>query len=97
MKLDAGIRLAWNPSKSETLKASRGVGFEDVLLAVQEGRLLRVVDHHNQARYPNQYMLIVWINEYAYEVPFVVDGQTWFLKTLYPSRKWVKFLTGSKD
>ena len=43
--------------------------------------------HPNKARYPDQQILVVNINDYAYAVPFVEQGQERFLKTIVPSRK----------
>ena len=73
--------------KNEKLKAERGVGFEQIIMHVQRGDLIDVVEHPNQSKYPNQQMLVVKIKEYAYLVPFVKDEEGKFLKTIIPSRK----------
>lgn len=44
----------------------------------------------NKEKYPNQKVLIVKMNNYAYAVPFVEEGEVWFLKTIIPSRKETK-------
>ena len=77
----------WNHDKNERLKAERGIGFEQVVLHIERGDLIDVVEHPNQSKYPNQQMLIVKIKDYAYLVPFVGDEETKFLKTIIPSRK----------
>ena len=77
----------WDRKKNETLKQERDIGFEDIVIAVEEGRLLDVLAHHNQRRYPNQKIFIVMVAEYAYLVPFVEDDEKIFLKTIIPSRK----------
>jgi hypothetical protein len=49
-------------------------------------------------KYPNQKMLIVNINNYAYIVPFVRDEKYIFLKTIIPSRKMTKkYLKGENS
>ncbi|MDO8492311.1 MAG: BrnT family toxin [bacterium] len=80
----------WNEEKNILLKAERGVCFEDVILAVEEGKLLESSDHGNKKKYPNQKILIVEIEGYAYTVPYVEDEEKVFLKTIIPNRKATK-------
>lgn len=77
----------WNEDKNQKLKDERGIGFEDIVIAIDEGRLLITLDH---SRRPNQKIYIVNIENYAYMVPFVEDEEKYFLKTIYPSRKMTK-------
>lgn len=77
----------WNSEKNESLKATRGISFENVVVAVESGGLLDIVDHPNRARYPHQKVLVVAIENYAYLVPFVEEDDHYFLKTTIPSRK----------
>ena len=77
----------WNYEKNERLKAERGLSFEQVILHIERGDLIDVIEHPNQSKYPNQQMLIVKIKNYAYLVPFVEDEEGKFLKTIIPSRK----------
>jgi hypothetical protein len=87
----------WNEDKCQTLKKERNIGFENIVLAIEEDHLLDVLDHPNKARYKNQYLLIVEINEYVYIVPAVRDKDIWFLKTIYPSRKYTDlYLPGKR-
>ena len=77
----------WNEEKNEQLKQSRGVSFEDVVLAIESGGLLDVLAHPNPRRYPNQKVLVVAVMEYVYLVPHVEEDDHVFLKTVIPSRK----------
>ena len=77
----------WNREKNERLKAERGISFEQVILYIERGGLIDVIEHPNQSKYPNQQMLIVKIKDYAYLVPFVEDEEGKFLKTIIQSRK----------
>ncbi len=77
----------WNHDKNEGLKEERGLSFEQVILHIERGDLIDVIEHPNQSKYPNQQMLIVKIKNYAYLVPFVEDEEGKFLKTIIPSRK----------
>ena len=87
-----------NHEKNAALKKRHGIGFEDVVVAFLERRLLSDIKHPNQDRYPNERIAVVAINEYIYAVPYILDGETRFLKTLYPSRKLQKqFFDESKN
>lgn len=77
----------WNSEKNETLKAERGVSFESIVVAVEDGGLLDILAHPNPAKYPRQRILVVVCDEYVYLVPFVEENDFYFLKTVIPSRK----------
>ena len=77
----------WDPEKNERLKLARGISFEEIVLAVEEGGLKDVLVHPNQRRYPGQVVLVVGYLEYAYLVPSVEEEAYYFLKTIIPSRK----------
>ena len=89
--------IRWNADKSLSLKAERGVSFEDVLSSISQGGLLSVMDHPNRAKYGHQKMLVVRIQDYAYLVSYVENEKEIFLKTIMPSRKATRdFLSGDK-
>lgn len=91
-----GVKLIrWSAEKSLSLKAERGVSFEEVLSAISQGGLLKVMDHPNRTKYGHQKMLVVRIRNYAYLVPYVESEQEIFLKSIIPSRKATRsFLLG---
>jgi uncharacterized DUF497 family protein len=77
----------WNHEKNEKLKLERGISFEQVVMHIERGDLLDIVHHPNQSKYPNQRLLVVEIQDYAYLVPFVESDKGKFLKTIIPSRR----------
>ena len=81
------VRFDWNPEKNEWLKAERNISFEDISLLLAEGRLWMVMDHPNQQKYPEQQVFLVPIDGCIYFVPFVMNDDTFFLKTAIPNRK----------
>jgi uncharacterized DUF497 family protein len=83
-------RYKWNAEKNALLEQERGVTFEDVVHKIEAGALVIEVEHPNPSKYPNQRILIVDIDGYAFLVPFVPDGEDIFLKTIIPSRKATK-------
>jgi len=86
--------FSWDKAKNEKLIKERGVSFEDIVSCIAEGRVLDLIVHPNLARYKNQMMWIVEKDNYAYLVPFVMDGDRLFLKTVIPSRKDTKKYLG---
>jgi len=73
--------------KNESLKAARGISFENVVVSVESGGLLDTVDHPNPDKYPRQKVMVVAIENYVYLVPYVDEDDYYFLKTVIPSRK----------
>lgn len=76
-------------SKSVWLRQERGLGFEEIISLIEEEGVEAVYPHPS-AKYPNQFICEVVVETYVYIVPFVVEGNKAFLKTLFPSRKATK-------
>lgn len=88
----------WNNEKNEQLKEERGISFEEIILAIENGDLLDVLEHPNQNRYENQRIFVIKAHNYAWLVPFVENETEIFLKTIIPSRKATKqYLRGGTD
>jgi len=77
----------WNPDKNKLLYKTRGITFDEVVQAISDGYAVSDVPHWNKKKYPMQRIITVVINGYAYLVPYVKDGENYFLKTIIPSRK----------
>ena len=75
--------IKWNALKSERLKRTRGVSFEEIIAS----RLIDIRKHPNRV---NQKILIYQHKGYLWAVPYVIEGEAIFLKTIYPSRKLTK-------
>ncbi|MFN0117595.1 MAG: toxin [Elusimicrobiota bacterium] len=82
--------IVWNYEKNEWLKVWRGVSFEQVLLLIEDGKILDIIEHKNKKKYPNQRVIVVEIANYVYSVPFVETKKEIFLKTIFPDRKLTK-------
>ncbi len=80
----------WNQEKNQYLQRTRYISFERIVVAIDEGFVLDILEHPNKEKYKNQYLIIVDIEDYAYVVPSVVNDDVWFLKTIFPSRKYTK-------
>lgn len=90
--------IDWDEGKNAKLKAEREICFEDVLTAIDDGRILADKEHSNKLLYRRQRVLVVEIDHYAYLVPYVEDDDKIFLKTIIPSRKATRiYLKGEKS
>ena len=76
-------QIRWSPLKSQRLKRTRGVSFEEIIHA----ELLGIRDHPSRG---DQQILIYDYKGHVWVVPFVIEEEGIFLKTLYPSRKYQK-------
>jgi len=85
-------QIRFSAEKNALLKAERGIGFEDVILAIEMGQVLDDLIHPNKEKYPNQsiFIILITVKDYVYLVPYVEDETTLFLKTIIPSRKMNK-------
>ena len=77
----------WGPEKNDQLMAERGISFEQMVVAIEAGGLPDVLAHPNPSKCPNQKVLVVASDGYAYLIPFVEQEDHFFLKTVIPSRK----------
>ena len=87
----------WDEEKNKKLKKERDIGFEDVVIALNEEMVLHRGDHPNQKKYPGQKIVVVAIKDYAYVVPFVEDNEKIFFKTIIPNRKATKKYLRKED
>ncbi|MDA3924861.1 MAG: toxin [Kiritimatiellae bacterium] len=90
-------KFKWNVEKNEQLAKQRGITFEEIMERIESGVKVFDTEHPNKKKYPNQRILIVELDGYAYMVPYVVDKDEFFLKTIIPSRKATKKYFGDKN
>ena len=84
------MQIRWSYEKNSILKQTRNVSFEDVENAIMNDKVLDIIPHHNQEKYPHQELMIIQIRNYTYYVPFVMNEEEIFLKNIIPSRKYHK-------
>jgi hypothetical protein len=78
------VMIRWNPAKSEGLKKERGVSFQEM---IEKGHYLLTLEHTSRGH--QRMMLFDW-EGYVWAVPYVVNGEELFLKTMFPSRHYTK-------
>lgn len=90
--------IKWNTEKEAKLLSDgtrAGIGFADCVIAIDDGRVLDNLPHPTR---DNQRLLVLNIEDYAYVVPYVIeDDGSWFLKTVFPSRKHTAIYLSKKS
>ena len=82
--------FSWSKKKNQLLASERGISFEDIVLYIEMGFLLDVLEPPNQEASAGQKILVVQIDDYVYLVPFLENDHEIFPKTIIPSRKATK-------
>jgi uncharacterized DUF497 family protein len=82
----------WNEEKNKQLKKHRSISFEEIVLCIQEGKLVTILENPNQKKYPNQQLYLIDYRKQIYVVPFVNNKEEGviFLKTIFPSRHYTR-------
>ena len=83
--MSGGVNYKFSAEKNALLKKQRGIGFDDIIFLLENDCLLEIA-HNKSSNHLNQEIIVIRINEYAYIVPFVRNGDEVFMKTIYPSR-----------
>ena len=86
--------IKWNEEKNQLLKIQRGIDFDQILEKIESGNIVGRKVHPNLAKYPNQQIFIIEIDNYIYYVPFIETEDALFLKTIIPSRKLTRKYKG---
>ena len=84
------MKYEWNPGNNEWLKKERQISFEQIIFHLSRGDVWKIADHPDQSNYPGQNLYFVIIDSYIYIVPYVVEKEHIFLKSIIPSRKATK-------
>lgn len=88
----------FSADKNASLIRERNISFEEIIAAIEDGKVLDIVEHPNQQKFSHQKMYIVYADDYVYLVPFVEEGNgEIFLKTIIPSRKAKKQYLGNEE
>jgi uncharacterized DUF497 family protein len=94
MKPELTKTFRWNTDKNNQLQQERQINFQTIVSSIEGDKLLDIIQHPNQEKYPNQRIFIVEIDRYVYLVPFIENETEFFLKTIIPSRKMTKKYLG---
>jgi len=91
------ITYNWNTEKNLLLKETREISFEQIVMHIEQGDLIDIIQHPNSEKYSNQKVLIINVKNYIYTVPFIENSNERFLKTIIPNRKFTKKYLGGQN
>jgi len=78
----------WDREKNDRLIKERNISFERIVIAIESGYVVDILEHHNQKKYKDQILILIEIDSYIWVVPTIMDKDSFFMKTAYPSRKF---------
>ena len=81
------MKFAYDTEKDVKLRAERFISFDEIIVLIEDGHLLDVLEHPNHDRYSGQKIYVIDIDDYVWLVPHVQNANEIFLKTAFPSRK----------
>jgi len=84
------LPIYWSDEKNMKLIQDRNIWFENVLIAIENNKLVSVIRNPSK-NHPHQECMVINIDNYIYLVPFVQDDEKIFLKTIFASRKYTKY------
>ena len=86
------MRFLWKDDKNDLLKQHRNISFEQIVLSIENRKVVDVFEHPNQEKYKGQIFILVESDSYIYVVPAHISdsGEECHLKTIYPSRKFTE-------
>lgn len=84
------MKYEWSPEKNEWLKVERNISFEKIIFHLSKGDIWKIADHPDQKNYKGQKIYFVVVENYIYLVPYIIEREYIFLKTIIPSRKATK-------
>tara|TARA_B100000683_G_scaffold242663_1_gene251544 strand:+ start:42 stop:311 length:270 start_codon:yes stop_codon:yes gene_type:complete len=84
----------WDNSKNEKLQKERQISFERIVIAIEDGKLLEVLENPNRQEYAHQLLLLVEIDQYVWVVPTIQEKDRYFMITAFPSRKYTREYLG---
>jgi uncharacterized DUF497 family protein len=88
------MNFKYSDEKNELSFNKRGITFINVIESIAENSILLDFEHPNKEKYPDQRILVVSINNYPYCVPYNKIGDTLFIRTIYPARKFRNSIPG---
>ena len=86
------MKFDFNTEKNEILKKERNISFEQIIESIAVNGVLLDFPHPNIEQYPDQRIFVVEFNNYTYCIPYVRNKNIIFLKTIFPSRKFMSLI-----
>ena len=90
------MEFVYDEAKNRKLFETRGLTFEQAIEVIAKEGVLLDFQHPNSEAYPNQRIMVIAIDNYPHCIPYVIDGDTYVLKTIFKDRRF-KYLLEDSD
>ncbi len=90
------MEFVYDEAKNRKLSETRGLTFEQAIEVIAKEGVLLDFQHPNSEVYPNQRIMVIAIDNYPHCIPYVIDGETYVLKTIFKDRRF-KYLLEKND
>ena len=90
------MEFIYDEKKNQILFEQRGLTFELAIEIIANEGVLLDFQHPNAETYPSQRIMVISINNYPHCIPYVMDGDTFVLKTIFKDRRF-KYLLEERD
>lgn len=64
-RMEQDVKFVFDSEKNNKLKIERGIGFEDIIEAIYDGKILDIIPHYNHHKYSHQNVILVEIDNYV--------------------------------
>ena len=90
------MEFIYDEKKNQILFETRRITFEQAIEIIAEDGVLLDFQHPKTEEYPNQRLMVIAIDKYPHCIPYVMDGNTFVLKTIFKDRRF-KYLMEEHD
>ncbi|MDD8017240.1 MAG: DUF4258 domain-containing protein [Bacteroidota bacterium] len=77
--------IIWDQEKERKLLFERNIDIREIAELIVSGEYVDILENPSR---PTQQIFVVRYHGYVHVVPFVIDGDTIILKTVFPSRRF---------
>lgn len=91
------MEFIYDEEKNNLLFETRGLSFEQAIEIIARDGVLLDFQHPNSKLYPNQRIMVISIDNYPHCIPYVIDGETYVLKTIFKDRRFKYLLEDNNE
>lgn len=91
------MEFVFDQAKNQKLFMQRGITFEQAIEIIAKNGILLDFQHPNTEKYPKQRIMVIEVENYPYCIPYTMNDNKIFLKTIFPDRRFKYLLETNND
>ena len=91
------MEFIFDDKKNQVLFEQRGLSFEQAIEIIADQGILLDFQHPNTDAYPHQRVMVISIDNYPHCIPYIMDGETFVLKTIFRDRRFKYLLEETNE